>query len=80
MSFTLIFQQVMISIPNDHNLVLPKSFLNLTVWLLNSDIFHVTARLQLPWLLYNVPKIILFSKTHTKQSYYVSLPQSVRHS
>lgn len=70
----------MISILNNHNLVVPKSFLNLTVWLLNSDIFHKTIRLQQPSLIYNVPKIILFSKTHTKQSYYVSLPQSVRHS
>lgn len=63
----------MISILNDHNLVVPKSFLNCTVWLLNSDTFHITIRMQLPWLLYNVLKIILFSKTHTKRSYFVSL-------
>jgi len=74
MSFKSTFQQVMISILNDHNLVVPKSFLNLTVWLLNFDIFHITIKLQLLWLLYNAPKIILFSKTHTKLSYYVSLP------
>lgn len=63
----------MISIVNDHNSVVPKNFLNWAVWLLNSDSFQITIRVKLPWPLYNVLKIILFSKTHTKQSYCVSL-------
>lgn len=68
------FQQVTISLLNNHNFTVPKSFLNLIAWLLNSDIFHTTVRLQLPLLLYNVLKIILLGRSHTKPSYYVPSP------